>query len=184
MPVGNLRQAPDNTEELAMKWKLCGPAALVLCAALLASAAHATIHVVQYTPGYVEGLTGDYWVQWTGNLPTIWILQPSIPAYGPYDFDAYDDATTPPYAPATIGAILAGPSLADIVELKIVGHDGREYGAENVDQVVFNYNWGQGPALKIKAFNIHGTLGAVEGVDNHAFSIEGDFSAASIARPF
>jgi hypothetical protein len=90
----------------------------------------------------------------------------------------------PPYGPATIGAILPGPELAGTVELKVVGHEGREFDAENVDQIVFDYDVDPHPHLHIMGFNIHGTLGPDPNTDNHVFGIDGDFSAASVAAPF
>jgi hypothetical protein len=155
------------------RWKVPTLAAAVLLAR--ASAAVVVVeHSGYYTPGRDYDVSGDSWIT---------ILQPSRPGI-PYDFDAFDDSTPPPYEPATIQAITHLPGFAGTVELKVTGHDGREFGADNVDQIVFNYNWGEGPTAKIKAFTIHGTLGTVQGVENYVYSIEADFSAASVARPF
>jgi hypothetical protein len=45
--------------------------------------------VHQYTLGYTEGASGDYYVTWEGDLPTITIRAPWNPTYGPYDFDCF-----------------------------------------------------------------------------------------------
>jgi len=157
------------------RWKLGGlTVALALPLRLLAA-----IVVEEHNPTvYMQGV--HYMITETS---VITILQSSYPGI-PYDFSCFDDSTPPPYEPATIQAIVHLPGFVGTVELKVIGHDGREYGAENVDQIVFNYNGGYGPAATLEGFKIRGILGTVVGVENHVFAIAGDFSAASIAAPF
>jgi hypothetical protein len=146
-----------------------GVAAACLCCNAIAAV------VVSEHGGYTFGvdydITGASWIT---------ILQPSDPGV-PYDFDCHDDVTN---EPATIQAIMPAEGLSGRVELMVREHDGREFGAEDVDQIVFNSVVRPSPLLHIMAFKIRGTLGTDPNTDNHVFEIDGDFSAGSLAAPF
>ncbi len=156
-----------------MRW--CRWVLPVMVAAALSGQASSEVVVREWSGHYQRGVHYDVIPP---SIITIYVYHAGFV----YDFEAYDNSTPPPYGPATIQAIVPGGGFTGIVELKVVGHEDREYGAENVDQIFFDYD--QGKRAVIKAFKIHGTLGTVAGTENRVFSIEGDFSAASIARPF
>ncbi len=141
-----------------------------------------------YGPGYYQVFTVDGW-------PWITIYQPTDPNLGPYDFEVYDPNTPWPQEPRRVKGIDAVAN-AGAIDLMLRGHDGRAWGAEDVDNLLFN---AEGVAATIKEFKISGTLGVEQpvytgaikgsmevgavGQDVHAGALEGDFTVIGDCAP-
>lgn len=135
-----------------MKWKLCRRVAVALCGAALCASTYGDVVLVEHA-GYQEGQTGDYYVTWDEDVPSITILEASTWELGPYDFECYDDSTN---QAETIGAITATAGIGD-VEIMVREHEGREFGASNVLLLQLNQ---AGVNSSVKEFNIEYDLGA------------------------
>jgi len=145
------------------KWML-----VAACGTGLVTAAHGGIVVGQYTGGYVFGI--DYSVS---DVSRITILRASDPNKGPYDFDCYDDATNPPYAPAAIQGITAVANIGT-VEIKVRQHQNRPWGATEVRLLQLDQ---PGVSGRIMEFYVEGPVGA-DG-ETRVATIVGSFFARS-----
>jgi hypothetical protein len=82
--------------------------------------------------------------------------------------------------PADIYEITADPATVGLVDITLVGHQGREYGAANVGKIVLDY--AQEVDAAFLAFKISGTLGTA-GIESEVPHIKGPFSAATLGGP-
>jgi hypothetical protein len=144
-------------------WILAG-----LCAATISGAARGAVRVVQYTTGYQQGIHWDL-----SETSRITILRASNPNWGPYDFDCYDDATSPPYDPAAIQGITAVANIGT-VEIKVRQHQNRPWGATEVRLLQLDQ---QGVNGRIMEFYVEGPVGA-DG-ETRVATIVGSFFARS-----
>lgn len=97
----------------------------------------------------------------------------------PYQFEVYNEED--PNIPGDIHVITAEGG-AGVLEITLVGHEGRVYGAANVDLMAFFS--GMDVFAYILALNISGTLGTIPNTENWVFQIDGPFSVADIGKPF
>ncbi len=124
---------------------------LLACAVALCHQAYGAI-VVEERSGYERDVY--YTVHGDSDIT---ILQP-IDWRGPYQFECYDDSTAPPYEPAVIESITAGPGVGS-VEVKVTGYGGRTYGASEVWLVQIGQTAGTGRLVELK---ISGNYGHAE----------------------
>jgi hypothetical protein len=145
---------------------------MVLVAAGACASAHAGVKVVEWGPYNVDD---NYTVDWYPNGPSIKILGPYYEGQ-PYEFEVYESETG---EPADIYEITSNPYIGR-VDITLVGHQGREFGAANVGKIVLDY--GQDVDARFLAFRISGALGTL-GVESQVPYIKGPFSAATLGGP-
>jgi hypothetical protein len=145
------------------------------------------VTVKQHTANYVEGPEGHWYVQWNGDLPHIWIVQPWNPAWGPLSFECCDDVTG---EPAAIEAITPAPSLQGDVHFEVREGEGHSFGAADVYLLDFDQ---AGVTSTAEYVNIQYSLGAagptyITSVDEdeyalfYAYDMESDVEVGEVSE--